>query len=103
MADQDIVCPPIPATTAGLDQGGSVYVGGRLAAGAKLALNPGALEVRLSCAATSKWSAAPIREGTDAGFDPTVSWPNGKFQVTAVGESWTDPYAGLDLQWYGEP
>lgn len=95
----EIVCPPIPTSSPGGDMGGTSFVGGLLPNGS-LNLSAGSYQVRLS--SSGVWSAAPIREGTEYGFDPTVCWANGKFQVSSDGTTFTDPYAGLDLQWFGE-
>lgn len=93
----DVVSPAIATSAPGGDSGGTAFVGGTFPA---LTVPPGAWQVRLS--STGLWSVAPIREGTEYGFDPRTCWPDGKFQVSNDGVSFTDPYAGLELQWYAD-
>jgi hypothetical protein len=95
----EVQVAPIPVDTqSGLDKGGSVWVGGTLAVPAVLS---GTCELRLSSAASSLWTVAPIRDGTDVGFDPSICFPGGRFEVSSDNATtWKDPYFGgiLDMQ-----
>lgn len=87
----------VPQSASGGDNGGSVWVTVTFPA---VAFGGG--ELRLSTASSSTYTAAPIREGTDSGFDPSLGFP-GLFQVSSnSGASWAGAYSPnvLDLQMY---
>jgi hypothetical protein len=57
----------------------------------------------LTTASTSAYTAAPIRDGADSGFNASLGFPDGAFQVsTNGGSSWAAAYASapLDVQFY---
>lgn len=86
----------VPATASGGDNGGSSWV--------TVNFPPTAFaggELLLTTAASSTWTAAPIREGTDVGFAPSLGFPGGTAQVsTDNGGTWHEMYSApvLDLQ-----
>lgn len=94
----------VPISAAGSDNGGSVWVGGRFLTPHILA-NATNYYLRLSCASSSTYTAAPIRKGNDNGFSSTLVFSDGTGQFTTnSGASWTDLYTfdsvGPDLQFY---
>ncbi len=94
----------IPISAAGSDNGGSVWAGARFLAPHVLA-NGSGYYLRLSCASTSTYTAAPIRKGYDDGFDTSLVFLDGAGQFTTdSGGTWTDLYTfdtySPDLQFY---
>jgi hypothetical protein len=94
----------IPISTAGLDTGGSAWAAARFLAAHTLT-NGASYYLRLSCAGTSAYTAAPIRKGNDDGFNSATVFQDGYAQFTTnSGATWTklytfDTYAP-DLQFY---
>lgn len=85
----------VAQSAAGGDNGGSVWVTVTFPS-----VNFAGGELRLSTAASSTYTAAPIREGTDSGFAASLGFP-GAFQVsTNSGSTWAAAYSAnvLDLQ-----
>lgn len=94
----------VPIGAAGSDNGGSVWAGARFLAPHVLT-NGSGYYLRLSCAATSEYTAAPIRKGFDEGFDTSLVFLQGAGQFTTnSGGTWTDLYTfdtySPDLQFY---
>lgn len=88
----------VPQSAAGGDNGGSVWVTVTFPA---VSFSGG--ELRLSTAASSAYTAAPIRDGSDSGFAPSLGFPDGAFQVSSnSGAMWAAAYSAnvLDLQFY---
>lgn len=84
----------------GGDNGGAVWV--PFDFGHSFQIVSGGLRVET---ATALYTASPIRAGTDVGFDPSLSFPDGEFQISVdSGNTWKSPYAGsiLDLQFFLE-
>lgn len=89
------------ATNSGADAPGLAVA---KATSTPLLIPAGALEVRLSAAATSLYTVCPIRDGTDVGFDASVCWaPGSAFYCTDGGTVWTPVYSGsiCEIPWYG--
>ena len=69
----------VPISAAGSDNGGSVWVGVRFLAPHVLT-NGQTYYLRLSCAASSEYTAAPIRKGTTEGMDGDTVFMDGAGQ-----------------------
>jgi hypothetical protein len=93
-----------PATAPYLDNGGSKWGAGSWAATITLE-DAGTYDFELSTAAGTTYSFAPIRKGTDEGFDPSLVFMDGQAEFTTDGGSSYDPLYPFDtdapnLQWY---
>lgn len=91
----------VPITPPGGDDGGSVWVTAAFSGGPYDLDNGSGYNVRLSCAGTSEYTAACIRDGLDVGFG-SYAFRDGSGQRTTDGSSWSNLYlySPVDIQFY---
>ena len=99
LASAEVPATAVPISAAGNDDGGSVWAAlsfpvMTLAAGTTY-------DLVLSTAASSTYTAAPIREGTDIGME-SFAFREGTGQATTDGSRWVDLFdrSPVDLQFY---
>ncbi len=94
-----IAATSVPLSSAGADNGGSVWAQVRFVGNLTI---KGGIEHALTLTAPSgtTYTAAPIRAGTDSGFDASLSFSEGTFEYTTDGKTWAEMYPSspLDLQ-----
>ena len=97
LAEGTVLASAIAQSAAGLDNGGAVWAIARWPS-----VPFGGGELRLSCAQTSAYTVAPIREGIAEGFAPSLGFPDGQAERSPTGSTWSPLYPGvpLDLQTY---
>ena len=100
LAAGSVSAASVPQTVSGGDNGGSVWVTVTFPA---VSLTAGVTyDLVLTTLSSSNYTAAAIREGTDVGFAPSLSFPDGIAQETTTGSTWTLVYASsrMQLQFY---
>ena len=99
LASAEVPASSVPVSTAGGDDGGSVWVSVTFPT---MTLVAGTTyDLVLTTAATSAYTAAPIREGTDVGM-ASLAFRAGTGQVSQNGSDWKDLFdrSPVDLQFY---
>ena len=96
----DVPASSVPASAAGGDNGGSVWVTVTFDAPHTL-VDGSSYNLRLTTAAGTAYTSAPIREGTDVGLR-SLAFRDGSGQSSSNGTSWADLYAysPVDIQFY---
>lgn len=84
-----------PATAPGFDNGGSRWGSASWAATITLP-NTATIDVELSTAAGTTYSLAPVRKGTDEGFDPSLVFMDGQGEFSLDGGASWDPLYPFD-------
>ncbi len=96
----NVAASSVPASAAGGDNGGSVWVGVTFGSAHTL-VNGTSYNLRLTTPSGTEYTAAPIREGTDVGLMSTA-FRDGSGQSSGNGTTWADlyQYSPVDIQFY---
>jgi hypothetical protein len=99
LASGEVPAAEVPVSAAGNDDGGSVWASVTFPVRTLVAGTT--YDLVLSTAASSAYTAAPIREGTDVGM-ASPAFRDGTGQGTRDGSRWTDLFdrSPVDLQFY---